>query len=446
MLSREDNEALARVGPGTLMGNLMRQYWLPALLSSELAAPDCPPLRLRLLGENLIAFRVTSGAVGVIQDACPHRGASMFFGRNEEEGLRCVYHGWKFDVTGACADMPSEPAESNFKNKVRTRAYPCRERGGVVWTYMGPREQPPELPELEINMLAEGRARPSLTLMEANWLQTIEGDLDTAHLGFLHLGSVKPEDTTPGSYDYYTVKDRHPRYEVQDAEFGLTYAAYRAAEDDTVYWRIAHFMFPFYTLIPTGALGAVIRGQFWVPLDDEHTMYWGWGVANAAPAGRDGAAGTASNAATGRPAGAAGRGGFDYLPNTTDWLGRWRLDQNKGNDYLIDREAQARGDSFTGVRGVRQQDKVVTESMGAIYDRTREHLGTSDTMIIRTRRKLLKAAKDLHHFGIVPPGVDDPGVYRSRSGSVILPRGVDWITATEHLRRPRVAAGEPVLA
>jgi hypothetical protein len=310
---------------------------------------------------------------------------------------------------------------------------------------MGPRDVPPELPELEINMLEEGRARPSLTMMNANWLQTIEGDLDTVHLGFLHLGSVKPEDTTPGSYDYYTVNDRHPRYEVQDAEFGLTYAAYRAAEEDTVYWRIAHFMFPFYTLIPTGALGAVIRGQFWVPLDDHHTMYWGWGVANAAPAGRDGAAATENNAATGRPVNAAGRGGFDYLPNTSDWLGRWRLTQNQANDYLIDREAQARGDSFTGVRGVRQQDKVVTESMGPVMDRTREHLGTSDTMIIRTRRKLLKAARDLQQSGVVPPGVDNPAIYRSRSGSIILPRGVEWQRATEHLRKPSVPAGEPVL-
>src|SRR3954469_1069371 len=127
MLNPEDNEILCRVGPGSYAGDLMRQYWIPALTSDELPSPDCPPLRLRILGENLIAFRATSGAVGIIQNSCPHRGASMFFGRNEEEGLRCVYHGWKFDVTGNCVDMPSEPAESNFKNKVRTVAYPARE-------------------------------------------------------------------------------------------------------------------------------------------------------------------------------------------------------------------------------------------------------------------------------------------------------------------------------
>src|SRR6187200_6822 len=157
MLSIQDNETLCRVGKGTPMGDLMREYWIPAVRSDELPSPDCPPMRLRLLGENLIAFRTTSGAVGLIQNACPHRGASMFFGRNEEEGLRCVYHGWKLDVTGACVDMPSEPAESNFKNKVHARAYPTQERGGLIWIYMGPRAVPPPLPDLEVNMLPEGQ-------------------------------------------------------------------------------------------------------------------------------------------------------------------------------------------------------------------------------------------------------------------------------------------------
>ncbi|HWO73120.1 MAG TPA: Rieske 2Fe-2S domain-containing protein, partial [Dehalococcoidia bacterium] len=409
----------------------------------ELPAPDCPPVRIRLLGENLIAFRTTSGRIGMIQDACPHRGASMFFGRNEEDGLRCVYHGWKFDVSGACVDMPSEPPESNFKNKVRTRAYPVQERAGIVWTYMGPRETPPPLPQLEATMI-EG-ARPQLCLMECNWLQTLEGDLDTSHLGFLHLGAVKPEDSIPGSYDYYMVTDRAPRYEVIDTEVGTTYGAYRPAEPDTTYWRIAHFMFPFYALIPTGDLGRVIRAQAWVPLDDENTMYWGWQIAGTV-AGRPGQQATERNAATGRPVNAAGRGGFDYLPRTSDWLGRYRLDQNKDNDYGIDRAAQARGESFTGIRGVRQQDKAVAESMGPIYDRTREHLGTSDSMIIRTRRRLLRALKAYMEEDAPPPGVDRPELYRTRSGSIILPRGADWLAATEHLRNPKVPIGAPAVA
>src|ERR671924_877367 len=136
MLSAEENDLLTRVGPTTPMGELIRQYWIPALMSSELPAPDGPPLRVRLLGENLIAFRTTSGSVGLLAHACPHRGASLFFGRNEAEGIRCVYHGWKFDVTGRCVDMPSEPPESTFRDKVRATTYPCVERKDVVWAYL----------------------------------------------------------------------------------------------------------------------------------------------------------------------------------------------------------------------------------------------------------------------------------------------------------------------
>jgi phenylpropionate dioxygenase-like ring-hydroxylating dioxygenase large terminal subunit len=445
MLSQADNELITHVGPGTPMGNLMRQYWLPAMLADELPAPDCPPVRIRLLGENLIAFRTTSGEVGIIADACPHRGASMFFGRNEEDGLRCVYHGWKFDTAGTCTDMPSEPAESNFKNKVRTKAYPAHERQGVIWAYMGPREVPPELPMLEATMV-DGQ-RPALCMMEANWLQTVEGDLDTVHLGFLHLGSVTPEVSIPGSYDYYMVKDRKPHYAIMETEVGTSYGAYRPAEEDTTYWRIAHFMFPFWALIPTGDLGQVVRAQAWVPLDDHHTMYWGWQVTGT-NVGRGGQQATSTNAGTGRPLDAAApvnRGGFEYAPGNTGWLGRYLLDQNKGNDYQIDREAQAQGKSFTGIRGVRQQDKAVGESMGPIMDRTNEHLGTSDAMIIRTRRKLMNSARALAEDGVVPPGVDNPEGYRHRSGSIILPRDADWLKATEHLRHPNVAIGEPAV-
>src|SRR5215211_5241267 len=188
MLATKDNEILSRVGPGTPMGELMRQYWIPVLFSSELPAPDGPPLRLRMLCENLIAFRSTSGKVGLVQNACPHRGASLFFGRNEEEGLRCVYHGWKFDVEGNCVDMPSEPAESNFKSKVRATAYPCVERNGIIWAYMGPREVPPPLPELPPNL--DPNCRVTRRLEECNYMQALEGDIDTVHAGFLHFGHL----------------------------------------------------------------------------------------------------------------------------------------------------------------------------------------------------------------------------------------------------------------
>ncbi|HSF06712.1 MAG TPA: Rieske 2Fe-2S domain-containing protein [Methylomirabilota bacterium] len=446
MLSKADNELLCRVGPGTPVGDLMRQYWIPALVSAELPAPDGPPVRVRLLGENLIAFRVTSGKAGLIQNHCPHRGASLFFGRNEGEGLRCVYHGWKFDCAGACVDMPNEPPESTFKSRIRATAYPCVERNDVIWAYLGSRPTPPPLPDLEPNMLPRGEYAIQKVLRECNWFQALEGDIDTSHLGFLHLGAVKPEDTAPGTFDYYNVAERAPRYEVVDTEFGTSYGAYRTAEADTYYWRIAHFLFPFFTMIPTGVLGMQILVRAWVPLDDGHTMFW----SIAAPRSRQGAGsagGAVAFTAGGRPVAAAGSraGGFEFLPDTTDWLGKFRLAQNKDNDYLIDREAQ-RTESFTGIAGIHQQDQAVTESMGPIIDRTREHLGTSDAMIIRTRRRVINVAKALRDAGTTPPGVDDPTAYRYRSGGVVLPRDADWLHATKELRRAFVPPASAVVA
>ncbi len=435
MLTREDNELVCRVGPGTPMGALLRQYWIPVLMSSELPEADGAPVRVRLLGENLIAFRATSRRVGLIQNHCPHRGASLFFGRNEEEGIRCVYHGWKFDCSGACVDMPSEPPGSSFKTKVRATAYPCLERNDVVWAYMGPRAMPPPLPDIEPNMVGRGEYVIQKALRECSWFQGLEGDIDTGHLGFLHLGAVKPENTKPGTFDYYNVADRAPRYEVIDTEFGTSYGAYRPAEADTYYWRIAHYLFPFFTMIPTGVLGTQVLVRAWVPVDDEHLMFWSLAVPSSRTA--DGGAGSAATVTAGAQA-AAGLGGLaggeGFLPDTTDWLGKFRLVQNKGNDYRIDRARQRRS-SFTGIAGIHQQDQAITESMGAIIDRTQEHLGTSDAMVIRTRRRVIGAAKALRDGGVVPPGVDQPQVYRQRSGGVVLPRSADWLEATRALRQ-----------
>jgi phthalate 4,5-dioxygenase len=436
MLSAEENDLLTRVGPGTPAGDLIRQYWIPALMSSELPAPDGPPLRVRLLGENLIAFRATSGRVGLLAHACPHRGASLFFGRNEAEGIRCVYHGWKFDVAGQCLDMPCEPTDSNFTHKVRAKAYPCCERNGIIFAYMGPRQEPPPLPDLEPNLLSEGRTEVWTALRECNWVQAMEGDIDTAHLGLLHLGSVSPDDVKPGTFDYYTVKDRAPKYKVVDTTWGTMYGAYRPAAEETYYWRIAQFLFPFYTLIPTGVLGVQVLVRAWVPLDDQHTMFWSMSAPTTRPQG-----GIRRSGTNGEPfAGTTGR--LRFLPNTTDWLGRWRLAANACNDYLIDREVQ-RTQSFTGIDGIHLQDQAITESMGATADRTQEHLGTSDAMIIRTRRRLLKTASDLRQ-GIIPPTVDHPELYRQRSGGVILPKSADWVEATEELRTAFVERPELV--
>jgi phenylpropionate dioxygenase-like ring-hydroxylating dioxygenase large terminal subunit len=427
MLSLKDTDYLCRIGPGTPMGNLMRQYWMPAIRSDELPAADCPPVRIKLLGEELIGFRMTSGTVGLIQNACPHRGASLFFGRNEEEGLRCVYHGWKFDATGACTDMPSEPAESNFKNKVHATAYPTHERNGVIWAYMGPREVPPPLPDIEANMLCQGAHQVAILYRPCNWMQGLEGEMDTVHAAFLHFGTAKSEDYEKGAFDYYHYRQRDARFVTMETDYGTANGAYRPAEEDTNYWRITQILFPFYHMIPGGRLGEVIRIGAYVPMDDEHHLQWEIGTFNPD--------GTADQRALFR-----GNLGMDAplgsrrLPNGTGWYDRFRSDQNMANDFLIDREAQRTGKSYTGIAGVRIQDCAVTESMGIVNDRSIEHLGTTDSFIIRTRRRLIAMARALEENGVTPIGVDSPNVYRQRSGEVIIPRAQDWWDAYTTLR------------
>ena len=411
MLTKDDNELITQVGPGTPMGNLMREYWVPAMLSSELPAPDSDPVRVMLLGEQLIGFRDSSGQVVLIANLCTHRGASLFFGRNEENGIRCVYHGWKFDVNGNCVDMPNEPAESNFKSRVKATAYPCQEAGGIVWTYMGPREVPPPMPGLEATELGEGEYAVHAALRECNWLQGLEGDLDTSHLGFLHFGAMKPEDAEPGSFNFYTVNDRAPKYAALDTDYGAMYGAYRPAEPGQLYWRIAQFLFPFYAHIPTGVLGEQVLTRAWVPMDDDHTMFFSVGAASLGQ-------------------------GFGAIKvhehNTTDWFSRFRPLADSENDYLIDRALQRTSD-FTGIPGIHTQDKAITESMGRVLDRFREHLGTADVMVLRIRRRLIESVQAHAESVMAAPGVDNPAAYRVRSGGIILDADVDWIEATRSL-------------
>jgi phenylpropionate dioxygenase-like ring-hydroxylating dioxygenase large terminal subunit len=421
MLTREENEALCRIGPGTLMGGLMREYWVPAMLSSEVPTPDSDPLRVLLLGEQLIGFRDTNGTVGLIQNNCPHRGASLFFGRNEESGLRCVYHGWKFAADGTCVDMPNEPAESDFRSKVKAVAYPTEERNGIVWAYMGSRPTPPPLPSLEGNMLPDDEWQVTAIQRECNWFQGLEGDIDTSHFSFLHAGSMDVSTQQPGTFSYYMLADRAPRYSVVDTDFGTMYGAYRDTDDGRRYWRVANFLFPFWTMPPQGVLGNKVTARGWIPMDDTHTMFY-----MAGPKFR-------RQTAT-PPAGPWNR----MLPNSTDWLGRFRMIANGSNDYQIDRARQRRNsdmDDFTGIQGIHLQDQAITESEGPLYDRSNEHLASSDMMIIRVRRRLLLAARALAEQGLTPPGVDDPEVFGARAGGVFLPREADWLEATQLLRR-----------
>ena len=420
MLSREDNELLCRVGPGTPMGNVMRQYWIPAALSSELPEPEGSPLRVKLLGESLVAFRTRSGAVGLMQNACPHRGASMFYGRNEDEGLRCVYHGWCFDRTGRCTDVPSEPADSTYRDKVRAVTYPCIEQAGLIWTYMGPRKTPPPMTNLEPINSAD--AKIQVYQRECNWMQALEGDIDTGHTVFLHLGSVTADEVPKGSWAQYALSARAATYDVRDTDYGTTYGAGRPAEAGSTYWRNASFLFPFWAMVPTGVLGMEVRVRGWIPMDDSHTLAITISLGQA-PQSR-----TAGRQTVGPP---------EVLPNTTDWYGRFRCVADAKNDYLIDRKSQ-KTNSYSGINAIFLQDQAVTESMGDIYDRTQEHLAGSDAMVIRTRKRLIDAAKAFRDKGDVPPGVDNPDVYQVRSGGVVLPNGVDWYEATKELRKAGV--------
>jgi phthalate 4,5-dioxygenase oxygenase subunit len=418
VLTHEDNDLLCRVGPGTPMGDFLREYWQPFALSSELALVNSDPLRVRLLGEDLIAFRATSGQIGLLRNNCPHRGASLFFGRNEENGLRCVYHGWKFAVDGTCVDMPNEAAESDFRTRVRAAAYPCLERGGLVWTYMGPRSTPPLLPDLELLDEPDAAANTLAVLRDCNWVQALEGDIDTSHAGFLHWGSLDADDMPEASWARYALADRHPRYEVLDSPGGTLYGTYRPAQPDTYYWRIAVFLMPFYVMTPTGVLGLEKRFRAWVPMDDEHTL----AITVGAP-------------------GARAMGKAAFLPRGTGWYDRFRPFDTLSNDYHIDRSAQRAGTGpagFTGIASGYMQDQMITESMGPVVDRSQERLGSSDAMIIRTRRRLLETARSLHEHGTVPPGVDDPSIYAVRSGGIELPRTANWLEATADLRRARV--------
>ncbi len=431
MLTKADNHILTRVGPGTPMGNLLRRYWMPGFPATELPEADCPPIRLRLLGEDLVAFRDSSGRIGLVSQACPHRGASMFFGRNEEDGLRCVYHGWKFDTEGTCVDMPNEPAESNFKHKIHLNAYPCREANGVVWAYMGPGE-PPELPALEfLSLPAENCYHPEVHFYDCNWVQALEGDIDSSHIDYLHARITKGHILESQLFLAPNNIDKNPHLEVLTTDYGAVYAAQRRWDNANNQWyRITQYCMPFYTMIAASGGDTVTVGA-WVPLDDEHTtLIWMRANLNGpVPEERR------------RHSDPYSRIG-GYLPRTGDPLSRYRSPAHRGNDYLLDSVKQ-RTEMFSGIpRDPKTQDQAMTESMGHIYERTNERLGTSDSMIILVRRLLINAAKTLRDQQAAPPTATNPSLYRVRSCSVVLPPHQNWVDATRDVRRSD--AGLPV--
>jgi hypothetical protein len=346
-----------------------------------------------------------------------------------------VYHGWKFDVEGNCIDMPNEPAESDFKHKVKAVAYPTLERGGVIWAYLGPRKEPPPMPDLEGNMSTESADLVMPMQLEANWLQVLEGDIDTVHASLLHYGSLRPEDQPTGTFSEYQLRQRSARFEVIDTEGGVAYGAYRPAGPGELYWRIAQWIFPFYTMAPPGVLGLKGGNFARVPMDDTHTLSF-----FMASGGRRRPAPQANgNAAPAPPP------GNQLVDNTTDWYGRFRTRCNGSNDFMIDREVQRQNvgvAGYTGIASIGIQDAAMTWSMGPIFDRSKERLGSSDSAVIRVRRRMIGAVRAYQKYGTPPPGVDDPAAYRVRSGGVLLPEGADWVEATRELRKAFVVHPE----
>jgi phenylpropionate dioxygenase-like ring-hydroxylating dioxygenase large terminal subunit len=385
------------------MGEFCRRFWTPVLLSEELPAPDCAPLQVKIYGEELVAYRDTQGRVGLLYEYFPHRRASLFYGRNEDGGLRCIYHGWKFDIDGNCTEMMSEPVESGFAQKVKVLSYPTQEAGGFIWAYMGPPALKPPMPDLEYLAVPESQRQVSKVFYESNFVQVIEGEIDTVHASILHsrLADLQNSDSANTLAGKYSYKDRAARFNVMDTDSGILIGAKRNAEEESYYWRISRWLFPWVTMIPREPMGPCRSGLI-VPVDDENCWFF---LCRWDP----------YKALTG-PYQEAMKEGF--VPGT--WLGK----ANRRNHYLIDRDVQ-REETFSGIPTSmgRAQDAAMTDSMGVIVDRTEEHLGTTDSAIIRMRRRLIQGAKDLQN-GIEPYAANHPEVYRVRSGGALLPRDV----------------------
>ena len=411
MLSNEDNIRLTRVSRGTPMGELMRRYWQPVVLSRELPAPDCAPVRVRILGEDLIAFKDSQGEIGLVDAHCPHRRAPMFFGRNEECGLRCVYHGWKFDRHGDCVDMPSEPAGTPLQAKVKIKAYPAVEKGGIIWAYMGPKEHQPPVPDYEWMRAPATHRFVSKTFEDCNYVQAMEGGLDTAHSSFAHNNNMQAKDEPRN-------RDKSPRLDIERTDYGYYYVSTRQMGGGDTYIRLYHYIMPFQQM--RGGIHHFngdrrdlpeLDGHLWVPIDDEHTYVYNWACGYDASVHLD-------------PEHMAerehfyGRGPQDLIPGT------FKLKRNKSNDYLIDRSMQ-KSRTYTGISGVNTQDFALQEGMGPIVDRSLENLGTSDRAIVTMRRLLLEAIEELKE-NKSPRGCD-PSTHRSvRPYDAFVKAGEDW--------------------
>tara|TARA_B100000315_G_C14592443_1_gene596687 strand:- start:5025 stop:6326 length:1302 start_codon:yes stop_codon:yes gene_type:complete len=429
-MKKELNERLTQIGAGTPMGELFRRFWLPALLTSELNGPDEEAVPLRILGEDLVAFRDTDGRLGVLDAHCPHRLASLSYGRNEECGLRCIYHGWKFDVEGNCVDIPSEPAASQkIRDKIKIKSYPTLERGGAIWIYMGPKEYTPPFPEYEWARFPSEQSAAIKRFQPCNYAQALEGGIDSAHISFLHRDFPAADKSNSGPnnvHGKFASECRNPEFSVNETNYGLQIIAKRALDNiDDVYYRVTQFLVPCFQMIPPILMEGRLKtnpttGNVWVPIDDYNT--WNWGFTSDAEALTD------QQKKLLGPEGIWG-----------DLDDNYHALQNSSNRYMFDLERQ-RKTNFSGIQGVRNQDAAVVESMGPIVDRTQEHLGHSDSGIAMFRRLMLRLANELAD-GREPDAAQRAEAFNIRSVSIILDKSEELQDVL-----PKAAAGAPIEA
>lgn len=425
MLTPEENDLLTRVEGEAPMGQMMRRYWIAACLIEEVPEPDCDPVRVRLFGEDLVAFRDSDGRIGLIDEACPHRRASLFYGRNEECGLRCLYHGWKFDVSGNCVDMSSEPAGTGFMEKVKIKSYPVKEWGGFVWTYMGPAEtmpefQPPHFAPTENTNVAIFKVR-----VNCNWAQGLEGAIDSAHSSSLHSTDMPPAavggSTATGTAWQRPSTDKSPRLVAQSTNYGFQYAAVRKPirnSDSHDYVRVTHFIAPHHVAIPPNNVYNV--AQMNVPVDDKHhnlyIMAWSETGGVSTEAWRK----------------------FTGMQLGIDLDPEYRKLQNREVNFGQDRAAMRLG-NFTGIRGFPNQDIAMWETMMPVAERWMEKLGASDLAVVEFRRRMVDAVKSFMAGG-EPPNLNGKQRGHVRAFEGIVPKATDWRTLGGVEQKQDVAA------
>src|SRR5712691_1877713 len=414
------------------MGDVLRRYWMPILLDREVSEPDGEPVKVQVLGERLVAFRDTNGNIGLLDEFCPHRRVSLWLGRNEDCGLRCVYHGWKYDVDGNCGDQMNEPGENSFAEKVHIKHYPTLEMGGIVWTYMGPPEKQPPPPSFEFTRAEPSHRHISKVIEECNWLQALEGGIDTSHAPILHR-ALRATTSRPGIDPRSPfVRGGPPQLEVDLTEYGYRYAGVRKMPEGGKYIRAYHYIMPFTQLRPSSLFGSSLPtasrdsgpGHFWVPMDDHTCMVWNFMYRFAD-----------QDAFSDEDRREYGNGnGPDHVDQQT-----FRSIRNSRNNFNIDRAVQ-KTDTFSGIEGVNTQDRAVQESMGPIVDRSEEQLGPADKAIIALRRLLLQAVKSVE-AGDAPPAADT-SYYQIRAIERMVGDNEEWRDTMLPFMYPTTSAPE----